>query len=154
MYVEQLLLHVWNIAKPKDCWCDLMRKWINRFLHNFSQAAPLFPLGCERLTFDEESETSISGRGGKILKSSKTHLWLLFKPCFYSSSFITVHLSQSFFVCFVYPILALVMESTCETDAAGYNQPVEPQHCKLSVGPGGLEKAAMVWAWIDAPTTP
>lgn len=44
IYVKQLLLHVWNIAKPKHCWCDLMRKQINRLLHDFSLAALLFPL--------------------------------------------------------------------------------------------------------------
>lgn len=36
----------------------------------------------------------------------------------------------------------------------GIIKPVELQRCKLSVGLGGLEKAAVVWAWIDAPVVP
>lgn len=33
----------------------------------------------------------------------------------------------------------------------GGNQPLEPRRWKLSVGPGGVEKAAVVGAGIDAP---
>lgn len=65
MYVEQLLLRVWNTAKPKHCRCDLMRKGINRLLPAFSPAALLVPLGREGLTFDEENETSIGSGGAK-----------------------------------------------------------------------------------------
>lgn len=31
---------------------------------------------------DEESETLLAAGGGKVLKSSRTHLWLVFKPSF------------------------------------------------------------------------
>lgn len=116
IYVKQLLFHVWNIAKPKHCWCDLMRKQINRLLHDFSPAALLFPLEWERLTFDRDSETLISrsrGRGrGKGAKYKYTLPKLICdfssNPAFIALDVAIKYTSVPFFFWFVYPVPALV----------------------------------------------
>lgn len=132
MCVEQLLLHVWSTAKPKRHWCDLMRKWINRLL----RAALFFPQRWGGLTLHEENETSISGGPQKYQNLPKSHLWLVFKPCFIALGVVINCTSLSvsfFFVSFVYAVLALRLESSYGADAAvhGHNQPVELQCCRL-----------------------
>jgi len=94
----------------------------------------------------------------KILKSSKVHLQLVFKPCFYSSG--CSHSLYSglnlFFplLCLSSPVLGDVKHLWADAAVRGYNPPVELQRCKPAVRAGGLEKAAVLWAWTGAPAVP
>lgn len=74
MRVEQLLLHPGTQQSP-----DVLA-WLNEkmnFLHGSPRADLLFPLGWERLMYDEESEKEkvrkLVGVGGKVLKFSRAH---------------------------------------------------------------------------------